>query len=86
MSDEPKKPSLLSKTNPRATFHSVMVHSLLGGCSGAVLGLMLSSGSWPAWTVFAMVALGAFVAGVMEWQLDDLDDDEDPDPPTTRVE
>ena len=55
-----------------------MVHSLVGGCGGVVFCLILFwSGKCPTWSIFAMVPFGEVIAGTMEWQLYDFDDDED---------
>lgn len=55
-----------------------MVHAFLGGCGGAIFGLLMSwNGRWPAWSILAIVPFVAFVAGLMEWQLDDYDEEEE---------
>ncbi len=78
MSDKQEKPSLLSKTNPNATTRSVLIHSLLGACGGFGLWLVLFvSGKAPLWSIIPWVPFGAFVAGILEWQMDDPLDSED---------
>ena len=76
MSDKPEKPSLLSKTNPNATPRSVVIHAVFGACGGVVFWFVLFvSGKAPLWSIIPMVPFVAFLAGIMEWQLDDSDDD-----------
>ena len=79
---------LLSKINPHATASSVVCHALGWGTALTVLYAALP---WlrpsvaeypfpPAPLFFRLVlvfALGAFVGGVIEWQVNDADDEVD---------
>jgi hypothetical protein len=73
---------LLAKTNQNATRRGVATWAIIGavGCGLiAVLqefrtGFFLPFWAWPVW-----IAFGGFVGGLIEWQIDDTDDE--PPPP-----
>jgi hypothetical protein len=73
---------LLDKTNPRATRRSVICHAILGAVVVPAYFFALGKPEFRAhWAVFFPVfaVLGAGVAGLFEWQVDDRPDKPDPE-------
>jgi hypothetical protein len=65
---------LLEKRNPNATRRSVTLCAVGFGVFGFALGLVvLCTSDYPYWEWFVILplitAVGAFVGGLMEWQL-----------------
>jgi hypothetical protein len=67
---------LFEKTNPNATPKSVFRWAMIGAIGGAILGLYSGyrNGNWLPIALIPLLAIGgAFIAGLVEYQLDDSD-------------
>ena len=86
MNEVPKRSwfRLPANTNPKATPSGVVRWAVFGAvASGLFWGVQefRDANYIPLWALPFWVALGGFVGGLIEWQLDDTDDE--PPPPAT---
>lgn len=74
---------LLQKTNPTATLKSAAIHAAVYGMLGAAAWLAIKYWRFPGtplWTVTLGALAGGFLGGLIEWQINDTEDESPPPP------
>ena len=72
---------LFAKPNPNATVRSVVRHGILGAIGGLLFWYAIQRWKWdwgaPLWTIVPTCLFGVAIAAILEWQIDDSDDEHD---------